>query len=121
MDELVDKLNEKTRSSLPINNLDCRTGFVELGNKKFAIKSYLARVNDLRSLKREAIYFVDKTIKELSEYDEVFIRKEWEIICTNPSLCCPYTFDQMEKPSEGYWTIYGRFRGVDKKEYVDYT
>jgi len=116
-EDLLRLLNARTACANQ-NMKSVDTAYVELENgTRFSIKSrYSSPIFELRDLESRCIEFVTESNKELSHYEVVYVREPWRIQYVSSSHLDPSTFDYLETPTAGYWTIYGRFRGLTAED-----
>jgi len=114
VEDLLDKLNKSTvEATNKMEQVD--TAYIEKPDgSRFSITSYRSpKIYDLKVLEKTCKTFVNNINKELSSFDCLYIGSGWSLNYVSPSHIDPYTFDYTENPSESFWMLEGRFRGLN--------
>lgn len=105
------KINEQFKSSFfAVQEVD--KGYVEINDTRYKMNTVhiVIKPQELTYIEEICEGVVKEFIQDTSMRSTLYLRSPWEVSVVNPTLRCPYTFDMLDEPTEGYYSFTARFR-----------
>lgn len=120
LEDFLNKLNQEFQSGFS-EVKEVGTPYIEKEDgTRFAVQTIYKRIppEDLNCMEDIGRKLISNIMKEVGPSDTLYMRQDWYLMIQDPSLTCPYTFDLLDKPTEGVYILMARFRIVGNKDAV---